>query len=101
MYSELQFLLNSLTVIGALVFLYYLINRYGFKFPYNKGGRNLELLEKLPLSGDSGLIVFRAGKRQYLGFYSRGDFKILKEIKDDEDSSTTGFSANDGSRRNS
>jgi len=101
LYSELQFLLNSLTVIGALIFLYYLINKYGFKFPYNKGGRNLELLEKLPLSGDSGLIVFRAGKRQYLGFYSRGDFKILKEIENDEDSSTTGFSANDGSRRNS
>lgn len=85
MYSELHFLLNSLTLIGALFLIYYLVNRYGLRFS-PKGGRNLELLERLPLSGDSGLIIFRAGKKRYLGFYSKGDFKLLKELEDEESS---------------
>jgi len=98
--NELQFLLNSLTVVGSLFLLYYLVNRFDLRFG-PRGGRNLELLERLPLSGDSGLVVFRAGKRKFLGFYSKGDFKLLKELEDEEDGSAFGSNSGDGVGRDS
>lgn len=79
MSSELKFLLNSFLIIVGLFIVYWIVNRYGFK-PYLKG-RNLKLIERLPLSRESGLIVVEFKGKLLLCYYSKDDFKILKEIE--------------------
>jgi hypothetical protein len=88
---EVRFLLNSLTVVGALLLLYYLVNRFGPGAAGFKKGKELELLEKLPINSESGLIVFRAGREKLLAYYSKNDFKVIKEIKDE---GTADFNSN-------
>jgi len=91
--SYSQFLLNSALLIGALLALYYLVGRLGVK-----GGRGvIKVVDRAPLSRDGGLIVFEVEGVRYLGFYSKDNFKILKELKNEEDIGG-GFNSDGGLR---
>ncbi len=103
MSSELKFLLNSFLIVVALFIVYWLVNKYNFK-PYLKG-RNLKLIERLPLSSESGLVVVEFRGKLLLCYYSKDNFKVLKEIEGDaKEVFDTGLSFNgspNGLRRDS
>jgi hypothetical protein len=99
---EVKFLVNALTILVGLLFLYYLVNKYsGFPVRGVKGRRRIEVLERYPLTGDSGLILFRFDKKVFLAFYGKENFKVISETEDVEESSFSFPDSSDSSSRNS
>jgi hypothetical protein len=96
---EFKFLINALLLLGGLLFVYYLVNKYGLYSPNRKGGK-LKVLERYPLSGESGLIVFKFNGKTFLAFYGKENFKVISEKEDVEESTPNLPCPNSSSGRN-
>jgi len=92
-----KFLLSSVTVIGLLFLVYYVVNRLGLTFPYRKGGRFIELLDYRPVDRDRGFLLVKVRGREFFIAYDKGGIYLLKDWKKNEEDIVTGASTGDRS----
>jgi flagellar biogenesis protein FliO len=81
--EEINFLLRSLLIIAALFLLYRLLVRYNL-ITNGRSGKYVEIVEKAPITAESGIVVLKVGKKKFLASYSKEGVRLLKEIEDEE-----------------
>jgi flagellar biogenesis protein FliO len=82
--AALHFLLSSLAVIGLLLALYAALLRFGAAGRFPLYGRELKVLDKVPLNKDSGVVLLAFRGRRFLLYYGPSGATLLKEWGEEE-----------------
>jgi flagellar biosynthetic protein FliO len=78
-------LIFSLAAIALFLFLCYALSKYlAKKVNSASNGKNIKLIERVPLMQDKGLVITKIGQQYYLMGYSTNSIEILKEIDKEE-----------------
>lgn len=89
--EALKFLLNSAVLILLLLALYFVVVKFNPR-TVRRPGREIKVVDRYPLDRESSLLLFKVRDTTFLCCYSRGEFKVLREWKDEKgtaDSSDT------------
>jgi flagellar biogenesis protein FliO len=82
--AALHFLVSSFAVIGFLLALYAALLRFGGAGRFSLYGRELKVLDRVPLNKDSGVVVLAFRGRRFLLYYGPSGATLLKEWGDEE-----------------
>lgn len=77
-------LLKILVFFPFIIALILILGKVGSKFNLGTNNKFMKVLERLPLSKDSSLLVVKIGDRAYLVSSTQGKTEILRELEPSE-----------------
>lgn len=77
-------LLKILVFFPFIIALILILGKIGSKFNLGTSNKYMKVLERLPLSKDSSMLIVKIGDRAYLVSNSSGKTEILRELEPSE-----------------